>query len=162
MRRWKTYGGALLAMAALTSALAAGRMMSVQVKDGVLRMTPSFLGRVVGAVVYGDRLEVQEEVNGWARAAAANGTMGWIHSSALTPKTVVLAAGSKDVAAAASGEELALAGKGFNAEVEAAFKAAHPNVSFIWVDWMEKITVSPSQMALFLKDGNVQSAQGGF
>ena len=42
-------------------------------------------------------------------------TTGWVHSSALTTKTIVLQAGKANVKTGASNSELSLAGKGFNA-----------------------------------------------
>jgi hypothetical protein len=45
-----------------------------------------------------------------------------MHSSALTKKKLKLAAGEADAATTVSSEEQALAGKGFNSDVEAKFK----------------------------------------
>jgi hypothetical protein len=53
------------------------------------------------------------------RLAAGAGPVrktGWLHQSALTKKTISMKAGGQDVATAASGDELALAGKGFNSD----------------------------------------------
>ena len=47
----------LLAFAAAGSA---GKMMSVQVKKGDVRATPTFLGKIVTTLAYGDRVEVLE------------------------------------------------------------------------------------------------------
>jgi len=80
---------------------------------------PSFLGKVTSTLAYGDRVETLEEKDGWIRIVPPGGKApGWIHSSALTEKRVVLKAGKKEADVAASTGELALAGKGFNAEVE--------------------------------------------
>ena len=86
---------------------------------------------------------------------------GWLHRSALTTNKIVLRAGDQDVRQAASNDELALAGKGFNQEVEDAFKSQNPKVDFSWVDEMEKIVVAPQEMQAFLKAGNV-TPKGGW
>ena len=70
-------------------------------------------------------------------------------------------AGGQNAQTGASGDELALAGKGFNYDVEADFKAKNQNVNFTWVDKMEKIKVPAASMQQFLKDGGIQPAEGG-
>ncbi len=137
-------------------------MMSVQVKSGELRLTPSFLGKIVARLYYGDRVYVIEEKGSWQRVGLSAGAAeGWIHASALTPKKIVLQAGDKDVQTAASSDELALAGKGFNQQVESEFKAKNPNLDFAWIDKMETYVVSEKEMKQFLKNGGL-SPEGGF
>ena len=133
--------------------------MSIQVRNGQLRATPSFLGKIVATAAYADAVEVQQQQGEWFQVKNASGTSGWIHQSALSTKKIVLKAGSENVETAASGEELALAGKGFNSDVEADFKAKNKDVDFTWIDRMEKIKVNPQEMAVFLKEGDVQPAE---
>jgi len=85
---------------------------------------------------------------------------GWVHVSALSAKEIILKPGSKDIQNAASSDELALAGKGFNEEVEKDFKKKNKNANFTWVDKMEKIVISTHEMQGFLKDGGLK-AEGG-
>jgi len=157
-KRWLSLGLILLA----ATALAAGPVeMSVQVKSGQVLETPSFLGKVVARLNYGDRIQVLEQQGDWSKVTAPDGQTGWIHSSALTKKKIAMKAGSQNAQTAASGDDLALAGKGFNSDVEADFKAKNRNVDFTWVDKMEKIKVQPQAMQEFLKDGGIQPAEGG-
>ena len=72
-----------------------------------------------------------------------------------------LQAGTPTATTAASGDELALAGKGFNSDVEAEFKRRNSEIDFDWVDRMEKISISSEQMQAFLKAGGVQPQAGG-
>ena len=97
--------------------------MSVQVKSGQVLATPTFLGKVVTKVNYGDRLQVLEQQGDWSKVTLADGQSGWMHNSSLTKKKIAMKAGSQDAQTGASGDELALAGKGFNSDVEADFKA---------------------------------------
>jgi SH3-like domain-containing protein len=157
-KRWLSLGLILLA----ATALAAGPVeMSVQVKSGQVLETPSFLGKVVARLNYGDRIQVLEQQGDWSKVTAPDGQTGWIHSSALTKKKIAMKAGSQNAQTAASGDDLALAGKGFNSDVEADFKAKNRNVDFTWVDKMEKIKVPPESMQQFLKDGGIQPVEGG-
>lgn len=143
-------------LACAMTGLASAREMSVQIRNGQLREAPSFLGRLIGTVAYGDRLTVQEERGDWLRVTASGGVTGWIHQSALTPKKIVMQAGAADVSKTASGQELALAGKGFNSDVEADFKKKNAEIDFTWIDRMEKIKVSSAEMMAFLKEGEVK------
>ena len=151
MKKWL-----LICCAALVATGAwAAKEMSVQVRDGQLRNRASFLGAVVGTVAYGDRVTVNQEQAGWCEVATAAGASGWIHESALTPKRVVMSSGMTDARSGASGEEVALAGKGFSKEVEAEYKKQNKELDYTWVDWMGKQTVPPDQLVQFLKQGDL-------
>ena len=151
MKKWILMGCAALVA---TGAWAA-KEMSVQVRDGQLRNRASFLGTVTGAVAYGDRVTVNQTQAGWCEVATAAGKSGWIHESALTPKRVVLSSGANDARTGASGQEVALAGKGFSKEVEASYKSQNRDIDYTWVDWMGKQTVPPEQLVQFLKQGGL-------
>ena len=158
MNRWlRNMAGT--AAAVLLAAAAAGQSaptaMSVQVRSGQIRSAASYLGKPVAPVAYGDRLSVVRKQGEWYEVRTAAGATGWLHQSALTPKRIVLKAGATEVAATASGEELALAGKGFNAQVEADFKKKNPALDFTRIDRMEQIRVSPQESADFLREGGV-------
>jgi uncharacterized protein YgiM (DUF1202 family) len=150
----------ILALVVGTAAGAALLRMSVQVRTGQLRATPSYLGNVAATVSYGDRLTVVERQGAWVHVKDTRGHTGWIHESALTAKRVVLRSGDADVAASASGDEVALAGKGFNEQVEREFKTQNASVDYTWVDRMEAMVVTPEQIAAFLTEGEVV-AKGG-
>ena len=156
-KRWIGLG--LIALAVTT--LADGPVTSVQVKTGQIRATPSFLGKVVSPVNYGERLQVLEQQGDWSRVTAAGGQTGWVHNSALTKKKIAMSAGGQNAQTGASADEMALAGKGFNSDVEADFKAKNQNVDFTWVDKMEKIKVAPEAMQRFLSEGGIQPVEGG-
>lgn len=137
------------------------KTMSVQVKNGQLRATPSFMGKILSNVSYGDQLAVRGEQSGWIKAAIPGRPIeGWIHASALTTQRIVLRAGAADVEKAATSDELALAGKGFNEQVEGEFRAKNKDVDFAWIDKMEKQRVSPEQIQTFLSQGDLR-LEGG-
>ena len=159
MRRISRFGPVIALALIAVAAVAAGTMLSVQVREGQLRERPSFLGKVAADVAYGDRLEVLETRAGWTKVRG-EGVEGWIHTSALTEKRVVLSSGDVDANVGASGEELALAGKGFNAEVEQAYRAGNPEAQYAWVDRMEAVVVSADEAAAFLAAGGVEPKGG--
>jgi len=147
-------------MAALTLSANAAKPMSVQVRDGQLRSKPSFLGQPIASVSYGDRVTILSKKGDW-REVSTGGDTGWIHVSALSKKKIVLKSGDRNVRSGASGEELALAGKGFNADVESKFKTDHRGIDFTWIDTMETYNVSAKEMVKFLDKGNVSPSEGG-
>lgn len=132
------------------------KMMSIQVKKGALRSRPSFLGKIVAQLKYGDRVAVQDIKGSWYLIDNPRGKAdGWMHSSALSMKKIVLKPGASDVAQAASSDEITLAGKGFNQQIENDFRSKNPQLDFSWINKMEKMTVSQSQIQAFVKKGQL-------
>lgn len=160
MRIGRKYLFMLFPMLLVSLALAATQMFSVQIKSGNLRSRPSFLGKIVSEVSYGDRLTMLAEQAGWTQVRDTSGHEGWIHTSALTEKKIVLASGDRAVDTSASTDELALAGKGFNEEVETEFKSANPEIDYAWVDRMEQMKISPQQAMAFLSAGGIEPKGG--
>lgn len=136
-------------------------MMSVQVRETQVRGTPSFLGKITANLVYGDRVEVLEQGRGWVKVVIpGGGGEGWVSQSALTEKQVVLKAGSEDVSTSASSSEVALAGKGFNEQVEAQYKS-ETNLDYTWIDRMEEISFPPDELVAFMLQGDLSPSEEG-
>lgn len=147
--------GVIAATLAAAAFASSATLMSVQVRKAEVRDTPSFLGNVVIVLGYATQVSVQEQNGSWMKVVPPNGQpAGWLHSSALTRKTIVMQAGDAAPAAASSGE-MALAGKGFNADVEKEFKANHKDVDFSVVDRMEKIKIAPAKLQAFAREGGL-------
>ncbi len=138
---------------------AAETMMSVQVKETKVRATPTFMGKILATLVYGDRVKVLEEQRGWSKVEAPSGN-GWVSSSALSKKRIVLQAGAKDVDSGASSSEVALAGKGFNEQVEDQYKK-DTKLDYTWVDRMETFVHLPNELISFLQNGGLKPFEGG-
>lgn len=158
MLRFSTAAAGLALLLAVAAAVAlAAQLMSVQVRSGRLRDKPAFLSRVVCNLAYGDRVVLSGEKGDWRKVApATGGKPGWMHVSALTEQEIVLNPTDKDVEAAASSDELALAGKGFNKQVEDQYRA-QSNLDYAKVDEMEKIAVPPKLIREFLRKGGLDA-----
>ena len=151
----------LLGICGLTVLAVEQKIMSVQVKKGAVRSTPSFLGRIIASLNYGDRVAVKEENNSWSKIVVPGiFTEAWIHSSALSNKKIILKPGASDVEQAASNDELTLAGRGFNQEVEREFRSQNPRMDFTWIDRMEKMVVFQSEIQAFVKVGELHPEGG--
>jgi uncharacterized protein YgiM (DUF1202 family) len=134
------------------------KQMSVTVKETQVRATPSYLGRILAVLAYGDRVDVIAEQGGWARVRLPSGE-GWVHLSALSSKRIVLQSGSQNVGTGASSSEVALAGKGFNQEVEDKYRQDN-QLDYTWVDRMGAFTVSPEEVLAFLEEGDLNTEIG--
>ena len=132
--------------------------MSIIVKETQVREKPSYLGKVMVVLEYGDKVDTLSLEKDWYKVRISGGREGWIHSSALTKKTIVLKAGQADVNKYASSDDVVLAGKGFNEQVEEKYKKEY-NLDFSAIDRIEEIVVGPSEMEYFLSEGGLM--EGG-
>jgi uncharacterized protein YgiM (DUF1202 family) len=142
------------------SGAAYAEALRVQVQAGQVRSTPSFLGGVVASVGYGQTVDVVAKQGAWRQVQTPDGKGGWMHESALTEKRVSMQAGGA-TRTGASGDELALAGKGFNKDVEAQFKASHAEADFTWVDRMATLSASVAEIERFIAGGGLTQPGGG-
>ena len=138
--------------------LSAQTMMSVEVRETQVRVNPSFLGRVEGNLSYGDRVEVLEQRQGWARIRLDDLT-GWVNMSALTTKRIVLQTGDATAQRGATGSEVALAGRGFNQDVENRYREEQ-QLDFTVIDRIEQNAIDPERIAEFMLDGELRLPGG--
>ena len=135
---------------------ASARELSVQIREGQLRAAPSFLSQIREIVPYTERVKVLAEQGDWMQVQPlASETKGWMHQSALTRKKLALAAGEREAAQTVTTSEQALAGKGFNPQVEAEFRSRNAEAAFQWVDKMEQRKVLPGAIQTFLREGGL-------
>ena len=148
----------LFLIAFLTAgAWAASKMVSIQVRQGQVRSNPSYLSKVVGSLAYGERVSNLGEQKDWLKVKSSKGLTGWIHVSAVTEKQIVLTSGKSRAGLKASDEELILAGKGFNSDVERKYRASNPKAAYSWVDKAEKENnLTPGQITAFLNAGGLK------
>ena len=128
--------------------------LTIKVKETRIRSKPKFYAQSIYRAQRGDQLEKVSESKGWYEVKTPDGEVGWVHSSAVETKKLELSSGEW-VETEATPEEVALAGKGFNKEVEAEYRKNHPDLDFTWVDRMEKIEISEQEMIAFLKVGKL-------
>lgn len=153
--------GLLSACCALGAGAEPNKLMSVQFKTADIREKASPFGAIAGSLAYGDRVLVLEQAGPWCRVkkAVAGDAAGWVHISALTEKHILLKAGA-DASTKASSDEVAIAGKGFNPQVESQYKAANSKLDYATIDRMEKIKIPLPDIKAFVEDGSM-AAKGG-
>jgi uncharacterized protein YgiM (DUF1202 family) len=149
------------ALAAVLAASAFAETVKVIKDEDVIRVECKAMANIKARVKYGDPLEVISKEGDWVKVRRQNIT-GCIHKSAVTEKEVSLKGLSGDQAAgkgrgyaAASAEEVALAGKGFDPQVEKAFKEKHPELNFDTVNNIEALNISEGNLHKFIKNGGL-------
>lgn len=110
--------------------------MFITVKESPVRSAPSFLGKVLTVLHYTDEVEVTGESRGWYIISNELIDEGWLPVSAVTSDPLVLKKSDRSISNEVSGDEVSLAGKGFNSEMEAAFKGS-TGLDYTWIDQME-------------------------
>jgi len=131
-------------------------VLSVQQKEAKLRSKASFLGKIFKKIPYGTKVKVEAEKGSW-RNVTVDGVSGWLHLTSLTKKEIVLKADAKKVDSTVSDDELVLAGKGFNSQIEKDYRQNNPKLNFGLVDQMERFDVQPESIAGFIKDGGLNN-----
>lgn len=133
----------------------AAQVMSVQVRSGQLRDKPGYLGRLVTLLPYGDPVTLDAEEGEWRKVTSTKqNKTGWMHQSALSEQKIILRPTNRDVEAAAQSDELALAGKGFNKQVEEQYME-EKGLDYTLVDEMEDLSVSQDDIQAFVKSGEL-------
>ena len=129
-----------------------GDTMYVNVKESVLKSSTGFFASKLGSVFYGDEVKVIFEDAKWTKVELKTNPAinGWISSANLTKKKIISGKNQN-----LSESELALAGKGFSAEVEKTMKQRHGQLRFDLVDAIEKKAVTDEELLQFLVEGNL-------
>jgi len=134
----------------------AGKMVKVKVQKSTIYQQPRFYSKVVASVSFGDQLEMLDELKGWTQVKFQE-KKGWIHKSSLTSARFNLGTifvGSPS--SSATYDEVALAGKGFNPQVEGGYKQSHPEMNYALVDEIETYDVESESLYEFIRQGGLK------
>ena len=134
----------------------AGNMVKVKVQKSTIFQQPQFFSEVVASVEYGDQLEILGDLKDWIHVKFRE-QKGWIHKSSLTSakfnlRTIFVGTSSPS----ATHDEVALAGKGFNPEVERGYKKSHPEMNYALVDEVESYDVENDSLYDFITRGGLR------
>lgn len=141
--------GAMSLAVAATAWAASGRV-TVVVEQAKVRKSRAFFAAPVATVKYKDTLAAGEPQDGWV-PVTVSGTKGWLHESAVGSKAGTLK-GGWDGDDEAGQDEVTLAGKGFNAEVEKAHRSGDAG-DYEAVDAMQRRSVSDADLLAFMRAG---------
>lgn len=140
----------LIAAAALLAATAAvAATVTVLVQETAIRKRPQSYSPSVGTARLGQKFETEGLESGFYKTDS-----GYIHSSAVTARKANLGSGDS-VGGSATADEVTLAGKGFNAQVEKSYGSKSGAPNFAGVNAMERRSVSESALFDFLRAGGL-------
>ncbi len=141
---------------ALSSVSFGAETATVITKENAIRESCRFFAPVRVTVHYGDSLEVVLQEGDWFQVEF-RGVQGCIHKSAISKKSFSLSklnpTGSQKQST--SGQEVALAGKGFNPQVEAEYRNKNPQLNFGEVNRIEGYKVPESNLRDFIRNGRL-------
>ncbi|MDR1618047.1 MAG: hypothetical protein LBS06_03235 [Treponema sp.] len=131
-----------------------GKTMYVAVKQANLKSSTGFFAASKGNLEYGTPVTVVQEKGKWAEIRSGNNPVktGWTTLASLTSKRITASSGS------AQASEIALAGKGFNAEVEASY-GQETGAGYAAVDKIEAQAVSGEELRQFLREGSLSEGE---
>jgi hypothetical protein len=145
---WLAIGAAVLSAGAALAAT-----ITVLVSETKVRRSPQFYAPSVGTAKLGDKLESSARNGGWF--AVKGGMTGYVHESAVSAKKFSMGSAFSVGGSGPSADEITLAGKGFNAEVEKSYRGKHSSADFSGVNVMERRHTSESAVLDFARQGEL-------
>ena len=132
----------------------AGGTMYVAINTIDLKSGTGLFANTVGQLKQGDRVTVIQVSGRFLeiQSAANSSIKGWVPTADLSARQVV--AGTSSTATA---REVAMAGKGFNQEVETSYRSTNAELNYEDVDRVEAITVNQTDLERFLREGRLAS-----
>lgn len=139
-----------------------GDQVAIAVQNQNIYPMPAFYASPTEPVTYGTLATIDEIQGEWYRITTSDSEDGWIHETAVTGAIQTSSSGTT-----ASGEvttdELMLAGRGFNADIEESYAGSNPQLDYTLVDEIESSwEVTSEQLYDFLVQGNlIEGASSG-
>lgn len=154
---------AIVAFAFLASDVGAGRRsgkksspkaQSIQVKKIEIKSSPNYMSSSIGTLTYGAKVEIAATEGNWYRIVTPP---GYIPKTAVGRSAKTVDASKGYAASGVSHDETALAGKGFNPQVEGQYKKSSASLAAAYsqVDRVERMTVSDSALRSFVSNGKL-------
>jgi len=142
---------ALFITGLVSAQVSRGGTLYVAVRTVTLKSSSGAFANNRGTLNYGDRVTVIQVSGRYVevRSATNSSLTGWTASANLTTRQVV--SGNTSTASA---REVALAGKGFNQDVENSYRS-QGNLNYADVDRVEAIRVSEADLRQFLESGRL-------
>ena len=138
-----------------------GATMYVNVEEAELKSGTGFFASNVGFLPYGSKVRVLQESGKWTEVASADNEQlsGWLPAASLTRKKILVDDSINRVSASA--DELALAGKGFSAEVEAQYTTEATAHIYKLIDEIETTPMDKTGLWEFIQQGELSDGSGG-
>ena len=149
----------ILAGLCLVASVALAATVKVITQEAVIRKDKRFFAPALVRAPFGAALQELGKEGDWFRVSY-QGQEGWIHKSAIQEQKFQLSSLAGGQADEASRDEVALAGKGFNPEVEKAFRDKNPKMRYDLVNQVQSYKVDDQRLLAFLQAGRLQEPGG--
>lgn len=123
-------------------------------RENALREDCRFFAPIKKKVHLNDIVDIVAKEGDWLKVKF-KGVAGCIHKSAVDEKNIDVSGVSGSKSHGASGSEVALAGKGFNPQVEKSYREKHPDLDFRSVDTIEAARPSDETIRKFISSGGL-------
>lgn len=145
----------LIAIVQVLFAAAPGENVYVAIKQSELKEGKGAFDKVITRLPYGTELYIKEATGKWFKVETTEGKKltGWVPVSSVTSRKIVASKSGKKVSASA--DEIALAGKGFNSQVEEEYKT-NKKLDYSKVDEMEKFVLPDAEIKKFVVEGKLK------
>jgi hypothetical protein len=143
----------------LISSVAAAATVKVITQEAMIRTDKRFFSPALVRAPFGAALQELGREGDWFRVNY-QGKEGWIHKSAVQEQKFQLSSLAGGQAEEASRDEVALAGKGFNPEVEKAFRDKNPKMRYDLVNQVQAYRVEEQKLQAFIRAGNLREPGG--
>ncbi len=155
----KTKTWVILLALCLISSVAAAATVKVITQEAMIRTDKRFFAPALVRAPFGAALEELGREGDWFRVNY-QGKEGWIHKSAVQEQKFQLSSLAGGQAEEASRDEVALAGKGFNPEVEKAFRDKNPKMRYDLVNQVQVYRVEEQKLQAFIRAGHLREPGG--
>jgi hypothetical protein len=132
---------------------ASAETLRVTTRENAVRSDCRFFAPVKRKVSLGDQLTVKGRKGDWY-LVSAKGVNGCIHKSAVESRSFA-AAGRGAASGGTSADEVSLAGKGFNPQVEAGYRKSNKDLNYAAVDEITLIQVGEKSLESFVEQGGL-------
>ncbi|MCX7724344.1 MAG: SH3 domain-containing protein [Thermodesulfovibrio sp.] len=144
----------LVILLSLIATFSYAETVTVITKENAIREFPRFFAPVKSLVKYNDILEVITKEGDWFKVKFKN-KIGYIHKTAVERRTALIRESSLSKKTGTTEGEITLAGKGFNPQVEKAYKEKYPEMRYDIVDKVERYDVSDKDLVSFIRAGGL-------
>jgi uncharacterized protein YgiM (DUF1202 family) len=136
----------------ISAQFARGSTVYVAAKTVKVKSSTGFFAGTRGTLSYGAQVRILQVKGNWSeiQSVSGNSLSGWVNTSNLTSKRI----NPSGTGTSASAGEVALAGKGFNEEVENAYKSEN-RLNYAGVNAVEAVTVAEQDLYNFLVEGHL-------
>ena len=143
----------VILLVSLSCLTAAAETVQVTTRENAVRGDCRFFAPVKLKVSLGDQLTVKGRKGDWY-LVSAKGVNGCIHKSAVESRSFA-SSGRRAATGGASADEVSLAGKGFNPQVEAGYRKSGKGLNYAAVDEIARTSVSETSLESFVLQGGL-------